>query len=94
MRSTAEIQEIESIGSAPEQEASTAYVTETTGTGGVPLSLLQAVVCVIIILALVAVKLTQPSAYDRIREWYKNEMTRTVELPGIAASADSTASGT
>lgn len=85
MRSTAEIKEIEAMGETPEAEAPITRSAESGRAGGVSLSLVQAAVCILIIVALVAIKLTEPSAYSRIREWYKNEMSRTIELPDISA---------
>lgn len=77
MRDPKEFQEIENLGEEEiEQERSE---RPTGGFGAVPL--VQAVLCALVILALVLLKFTSPDNYGKVKDWYEQEAAQEIELP-------------
>lgn len=83
MQDQEKLREIESMGEDcgdfPEDEEYEESLKESGGWGGIPL--LQAVVCALIILALIFFRVSDGTKYQEIAAWYQQEMAKEIELP-------------
>lgn len=71
------LQEIENIGNEEENQENISLNQNIFG--GLPL--FQAAICVLLLLALVVLKFSDISVYNKVTDWYQNEMSREIELP-------------
>ncbi len=81
MRNQNEFQEIENLGEDWKEEELEQEERRERGKRRGSLPIVQAVICVLIILALAVLKLSSPEVYGRVVEWYQNEAARQIELP-------------
>lgn len=82
MQDPREFQEIESMGEQTEE------AVEETGSakrsGGTLVPLLQALLCILALLALVVLKTADREKYEQVTDWYQSEASREIELPSWA----------
>ena len=71
-------QEIESMGEEPFLEPPLQEVKSGSGAGFL---IFQAAVCVLLLLGLVCLKLSDGERYRQVRGWYQREIGREIELP-------------
>lgn len=79
-----ELREIDGLGEEDSEEELPELWTappEKPAWGGVPL--LQAVLCALLIGALVFFKFYHPEKYQEISQWYRQEMAQEIELPRL-----------
>ena len=94
MRNPNEFQEIENLGTEEEhlhgeyfqEDDSMEYDPYDPGEKkrqdrGSILPLLQTALCVLALLTLLILKLTQPEIYSKTTQWYQSEAAREIELP-------------
>ena len=83
MQDQEKLREIESLGqdeeALEEQEAYWDEPEEKQGGGGVPV--LQAVICALVLVALLFFKFTDTEKYQGFANWYAQEMAQEIELP-------------
>lgn len=92
MQDQEKLREIESMGEDggdfPEDEEYEKYeesLKESGGWGGIPL--FQAVICALIILALIFFRVSDGTKYQEIAAWYQQEMAKEIELPAFSRAA-------
>lgn len=85
MQGQAEFQEIENLGI--EEEPGPQEAPPAKEKGGSILPYLQLFLCVLALLALVFLKLTDKETYNRVTDWYRDEASNVIELPGLASDA-------
>ncbi len=85
MRDPAELQEIENLGEEeiPEEE----MTPEEHGKGGI-LPLFQTALCVLALLALVFFKATDQETLGKVTRWYREEISREIQLPQWAGGKE------
>ena len=88
MRDPSDFQEIENLGEEEyfQEEDFVEYDPYAPGEvkrqeRGSVLPLLQTALCVLALLALLILKLTQPETYSKTTQWYQSEAARQIELP-------------
>lgn len=83
MQDQEKLREIESLGqdqeALEEQEEYWEEPEEKQGGGGVPI--LQAVICALVLVALLFFKFTDTEKYQGFADWYAREMAQEIELP-------------
>lgn len=67
---------MESLGEEPAE-------TPPRSGGGSGVAIFQAALCVLALLALVALKITDHPLYDRFTGWYRQESAREIQLPAL-----------
>lgn len=86
MQDPEKLREIEALGEDEELfQKNEAWEDDREGRdgwGGVPL--LQAVICVLAVLALLFFRITDETKYQEITDWYQHEMTQELELPMLS----------
>ena len=73
-----EFQEIESMGETFQEEIPPQEVKSTSGAGFL---LFQAAVCLLLLIGLVVLKLSDGERFQQVRGWYQQEIRREIELP-------------
>lgn len=75
-----QLQEVEQLGETPPQSPPRKKSTLSCG-----YLLAQVVLCVLILLGLVAVKMTDTARFAKFSLWYHTEISREIELPQYSA---------
>lgn len=85
MQDQAEFQEIENLGMEEGPEPQEAPPAKEKG--GSILPYFQLFLCVLALLALVFLKLTDKETYNKVTDWYRDEASNVIELPGFSSEA-------
>ena len=78
MQDFREFQELESMGETFQEEIPP---QEVKSSGGAGFLLFQAAVCLLLLIGLVCLKLSDGERYRQVRGWYQQEIGREIELP-------------
>lgn len=80
MQELEKLQEIEELGQEEAGEEKE-YQERKFGFSTVPL--IQAGLCVLLLLALLLLKFTQKEQYEKVTEWYRAQAAQEIEIPGF-----------